>query len=429
MKSLLFSSDTFLSQLGQFCRNESRSRELETVVREIISDVSSDGDRAVANYTRKFDAVSLGPADFRLPESKLKEGLAVLAREEKEAIHSAIDCVRDFHQTTVPHGWTAENPHGATVGEAFYPLRRVGIYIPGGQAPLVSTVIMTVTLAQLAGVPEIAVFTPPGAGGQVAAGTLAALELLGISEVYRIGGVQAVAAMALGTPSVRPVEKIFGPGNAYVVEAKRQVFGTVGVDLIPGPSEVMVIADSTARADWVAADLLSQAEHGHGGKLFLVATDASLLEGVFVELNKQAASLNHGQTIENALAEGLCSILVERYSEAAEVANFVAPEHLELHVAEAEIPRFRESITTAGAMMEGEWTPTAVGDFTAGPSHVLPTGRTGRFFSGLRVMDFMRRTSILAYGPESLKKALPVVEVFSRLENLDAHGRSVSIRF
>jgi len=255
------------------------------------------------------------------------------------------------------------------------------------------------------------------------------LHFLGIKEVYRIGGVHAIASMAYGTETIPAVDKVFGPGNAYVCEAKRQVFGTVGVDSLPGPSEVMVIADQTARVDFVAADILAQAEHGSGReKVYLVATSEKIAQAIATEVDLQVSELTREEKTQNVLDQGFLTVVVENLNQAADIANYVAPEHLELIVKEPSLKKLIKTITTAGAIMIGNHTPTALGDFTAGPSHVLPTGRTGRFFSGLRVADFMRRTSIVRYDQKSVKAGNKVVASFASMEKLDAHGRSVDIR-
>jgi histidinol dehydrogenase len=337
--------------------------------------------------------------------------------------------VQAFNRRTVLRDWSGRNRQGARVGEKYDPIRRIGINIPGGQVPLVSTVVMTVTLAQIAGVPEIAVFTPCNRDGNVAPGLLAALQLCGITEIYRIGGVYGIGAMAYGTESIPAVDKIFGPSNAYVCEAMRQVFGAVGVAGLPGPSELMVIADGTARADYAAADLLAQAEHGSGKeKIYLVTTSERVRGAISAEIKTQMSGLARAEVIRKVLANGFLAVKTEDLDQAAEVANVIAPEHLELLVTAPAAARLTQKITTAGAIMVGNETPTALGDFTAGPSHVLPTGRSGRFFSGLRVADFMRRTSIVQYDRTSVRRAAPVVAAFAALEQLDAHGRSVAIR-
>jgi histidinol dehydrogenase len=334
-----------------------------------------------------------------------------------------------FNRKGLPVDWVGKNKQGAEVGERFYPIRRVGLYVPGGQVPLVSTVLMTATLAKIAGCPEIVVCTPSDSSGRVAPGLLAALHLVGVDEVYRVGGVQAIGAMAYGTASIPAVDKVFGPGNAYVCEAKRQVFGTVGVDSLPGPSEVMVIADETARADFVAADLLAQAEHGSGReKIYLVATSPAIVDAIAAEVQSQLKLISRSEKTQKVLDQGFLAMTVNSFAQAVEIANYVAPEHLELIVAIAAEEKLLRGITTAGAIMLGNHTPTALGDFTAGPSHVLPTGRAGRFFSGLRVADFQRRTSIVRYNKTSVKKGNEVVAAFAAMERLDAHGRSVKIR-
>jgi histidinol dehydrogenase len=263
----------------------------------------------------------------------------------------------------------------------------------------------------------------------VDASILAALHYCGVTEVYAVGGVQAIATMAYGTETIRAVDKIFGPGNAYVCEAKRQVFGAVGVDLLPGPSEVLVIADATARPEWVASSLLAQAEHGTGGeKIYLLSTESSVLSAVESAIEVQLVSLTHAAKIRKVLDKNFCVLLLPGFQQVVDAANYIAPEHIELQVSDKETAKYAKLIVTAGAMFIGHYTPTVLGDFVAGPSHTLPTGRSGRFFSGLQVSDFMRRTSIVEYAPESLKKAAPVVAAFSAMEKLDAHGRSLTLR-
>lgn len=387
------------------------------------------GDEAVAYYAAKFDSAKLRAREFRIKAADLQGALASLPANDRKAMEAAHENVLSFNRKGMPADWTGKNKQGAEVGEMFHPIRRVGLYVPGGQVPLVSTVIMTATLAKIAGCPEIAVFTPSDSSGRIASGLLAALALVGIDEVYRIGGVQAIGAMAYGTSHVPAVDKVFGPGNVYVCEAKRQVFGTVGVDSLPGPSEVMVIADETANVEFVASDLLAQAEHGSGReKVYLVATSDALLTAIANEVEKQLKLITRSEKTQRVLNDGFLGVQVDSLSQAVEIANYVAPEHLELIVKDASVKRMLREITTAGAIMIGNHTPTALGDFTAGPSHVLPTARTGRFFSGLRVSDFQRRTSIVRYDAKTVKKGNEVVAAFAAMERLDAHGRSVAIR-
>ncbi len=398
-------------------------------VRKIIHDIRSKGDKAVAEYTLKFDNAKIRPSAFRVTEEELVSAERSLDGRKRDAIKEAIGCVRHFHQQTLPQNWVGQNPHGATVGERFYPIQRVGLYIPGGQVPLVSTVIMTSIPAILAGCPQIAVCTPPNSAGEINTNLLAALHLCGVREVYRIGGVQAIAAMALGTETVPAVDKIAGPGNAYVIEAKRQLFGTVGIDLLPGPSEVMVIADKSAHPEYIAAELLAQAEHGTGKEhVYFATTEESLIAAVKTELARQLSGLNHAQAMTHVLQKNCLFIVVENLEQLVEVTNWVAPEHLQLMLDVDVREQVASKITTAGAMLFGHHTPTVLGDFTAGPSHTLPTGGTGRFCSGLQTVDFMRRTSIVEYTPQALVKAESVVSAFSEMENLDAHGASLMQR-
>lgn len=429
MKRLSYSSPRFFAKLDGFSRNAGDSEKLQQSVRAIISRVEAGGDKAVAEVIHELDKAQLRPSQFRVSEDELKEASGRLAPARRKAIRESIQAVGDFARRGVPKDWKSRNRHGATVGELYFPIRRAGIYVPGGRVPLVSTVIMTATLARVARVPEVAAFTPCNAQGAVAPEILGALYLAGLREVYRVGGVPAIAAMAFGTKTLKPVDKIFGPGNAYVVEAKRQLFGRVGIDLLPGPSEVMVIAGKQANPAFVAADLLSQAEHGPNGRIYLVAFSAEMLDQVEQQMREQAETLVHGSTLREALKSGYAGIQVDRVEQAVEVANFVAPEHLELHVEGADRKTCLAKITTAGSILVGHYTPTTLGDFVAGPSHVLPTGRSGRFSSGLRVGDFFRKTSYVEYSATSLKKAVPAVETFSEMEELDAHGRSATIRF
>ncbi len=429
MRTLIHASKTFADDLAAFCQGAIVPKEIADSVAAILADVRGRGDEAVAYCAAKFDGAKLRARDFRVPVADLAAAAKRLPAEEMRALGAAHDSIVAFNKRGLPAAWTARNKHGATVGEKFDPIRRVGLYVPGGEVPLVSTVLMTVTLAKIARCPEIAVFTPSNADGKVADGVLAALHLVGVSEVYRVGGVQAIGAMAYGTTTIPAVDKIFGPGNAYVCEAKRQVFGTVGVDSLPGPSEVMVIADETANVPFVAADLLAQAEHGSGReKIYLVATSAAVLSAVASEIRTQLQIISRTEKTQRVLEQGFLAIEVKTLAQAAEVANYVAPEHLELLVDKSATAKLVASITTAGAIMTGNFTPTALGDFVAGPSHVLPTGRAGRFFSGLRVADFLRRTSLIHYERASLKKAEPTVAAFAAMEKLDAHGRSVRIR-
>ncbi len=429
MRTLSFASKTFAADLAAFCQAANVPAEITQAVAAILADVRARGDLAVANYAAKFDGAKLRSREFRVTEAEIAAAARRLPRAEMRALREAHANVLAYNRRGLPSGWTGRNRQGAVVGEKHDPIRRVGLYVPGGQVPLVSTVIMSVTLAQIAGCPEIVVCTPSNSSGKVADGLLAALHLVGVKEVYRIGGVQAIAAMAYGTETIPAVDKVFGPGNAYVCEAKRQVFGTVGVDSLPGPSEVMIIADDSTRADFAAADLLAQAEHGSGReKIYLVATSDKIIAAIAAEVELQLGRISRAEKTAQVLANGFLAVEVASLAQAVEIANYVAPEHLELLVKDSAVKKLTRAITTAGAIMIGNYTPTALGDFTAGPSHVLPTGRAGRFFSGLRVADFMRRTSIVRYDRTSVRAGNRVVAAFAAMERLDAHGRSVAVR-
>ncbi len=429
MRLLRSTEPNFRSELARFCAAAAVPAQIRETVAAILADVRERGDAAIADYVRKFDKAELAPAQFRVSAEELAAGAQSLSRAQRAAIKDSHRNIVAYNRRGLPRDWTARNPDGATVGERFYPVRRVGLYVPGGQVPLVSTVLMTVVLAQIARCPEIAVFTPCGPDGRVAPEMLGALHTIGVKEVYRIGGVQAVAAMAYGTATIPAVDKVFGPGNAYTVEAQRQVFGTVGVALLPGPSEVCVIADASAKPEYVAADLLAQAEHGTGReKIYFVTTSAKTLAAVEAEIERQLPEAGRAELIRRVLAEGSLAIVAKSLDEAASIADYIAPEHLELEVAAKAVPALLKKITTAGAVLVGGETPTALGDFIAGPSHTLPTGRTGRFFSGLRVADFLRRTSVVRYDAKSLPKAAPTVAAFAAMEKLDSHGRSCERR-
>lgn len=402
---------------------------ISATVSEILDAVRQGGDQAILDKTLKFDGASLSAKELIINREELEKSLQKISAGERQALEEAISNVSLFHKHSYPKNWQSVNLHGGHVGEKYYPINRVGIYVPGGQVPLVSTVIMTVTLAKVAGVPEIVVATPPSKEGKVSPQLLAALELCGVNEVYKMGGAQAIGALAYGSETIRPVDKIYGPGNSYVNEAKRQVFGQVGVDLLPGPSEVMVIAGRTAHPAFVAAALLAQAEHGSGKeKIYLIFQEKGLFKKLVEEINNQLLNLTHQSSIRNVLESGFLAIFLPDQERVAEVANYIAPEHLELQASTETCEFYLEKITTAGAFLVGHQTPTSVGDFAAGPSHVLPTGRSSRFSSGLRLQDFLRRSSVICYDSSACRKAAQVIEQFSIMEKLDAHGYAHKLR-
>ena len=427
MKILNYNDKNFWKNIESACRPAAKSGEIPAIVSDVIANVRARGDAALEALTLKFDGAKIKAKDLRVTDEEIKAAVKRVPPCDKKMMRQAIACVRDYHLHTKPKNWRAKNPHGAVVGENFYPIRRVGLYIPGGNAPLVSTVIMTATLAKIAGCPEICVCTPPRKDGTVNDYILCVLSMLGISEIYKVGGAQAIAAMGVGTKTVPAVEKLFGPGNAFVIEAKRQLFGEVGCDLLPGPSEVLIVADASANPKYVAADLLSQAEHGSGKeKIFLVSTSLKLVENVRKKIAEMAPSLTRSEKLLKIISDGCYVAVVPNLEAAVETANYIAPEHMELHVKDAE--KLASKITTAGAILVGEDTPTVLGDFTAGPSHTLPTGRTGRFSGGLQLVDFMRRSSYVKYDKKALSRAKDVVAAFSAMETLDAHGNSLLAR-
>ena len=415
--------------LQDFEKTTSKSTEIPAKVAEILAAIREKGDEALFEFTHTFDKVLLTSETVRVSEEELKAGYDSLSAEEVSHIARAKQQIEDFHRNTIPVNWKEKNGDGAIVGERFYPIESVGLYVPGGSVPLVSSVLMSAVLAKLAGNPRIAVVTPPLSDGSIAKGMLAALKICGIDEIYKVGGAQAIAALAYGTESIPKVDKIFGPGNAFVLEAKRQVFGQVGIDLLPGPSEVAVVADESANPAWVAADLLAQAEHGSGKeRILLLASSKELLAKIDAEIEKQTPQRSHAAAIGKVIEGRFMKVIYKHLHDSATVLNAFAPEHLELQVEDDAIEYYMRYVTTAGAMLLGHTTPTVLGDFTAGPSHTLPTGGAGRFMSGMRLTDYLRRTSIVRYAPKHLKKAQPVVQTFSRLEQLDAHGNSLEIR-
>jgi histidinol dehydrogenase len=415
---LRYTQPQFAKQIALLNRHAEPAASLSVTVAEIISTVRREGDAALIKYAKKWDNVEIPRGGLLLPVRKCAPPEAVV-----KAVDYALKNVVAFSKLRKPRNWSRKNREGAEVGEKFDPLERVGIYVPGGTAPLVSTALMTVPLAKEAGVREIVVVTPPPVNETL----VYSLRKAGATEVYQVGGAQAIAALAYGTNTISRVQKIFGPGNAWVVEAKRQVVGAVAIDQLPGPSEIAVIADDTARADFVASDLLAQAEHGSGSQIILVTPSAKLLTEVEAELAKQLPLLSRGKHLADALEHGCTLILVEDVGEAIGIVEDFAPEHLSLIIKDAR--QWAGHIRNAGAIFIGNFSPVAAGDFIAGPSHVLPTGGAAKAFSGLTIDQFFRRTSIVEYPERALLRVRPYIETICGLEELDAHARSVTIRF
>jgi histidinol dehydrogenase len=400
---------------------------IEQRTRAILEDVQRRGDEALLELTERFDGAKLRADQLVVTQAELVAASLKADNSLRMAVAAAEKNIASFAKKSLRKNWRMRNSHGAVVGERFDPFQRVGIYIPGGTAPLVSTALMTVTLARVAGCPEIAVCTPCGKDGTINSALLFAARTAGATEIYRAGGAQAIAAMAYGTKTIRRVQKIFGPGNAYVVAAKRLVVGHVAIDLLPGPSELLVLADETANPKFAAADLLAQAEHGSGlERVWLVTTSAKLLKAVEKEIISQLPKLERREFIERALAKGWL-VQVRTLDDAVALANRLAPEHCEVMTRKAS--EVSGGILTAGAIFLGPWSPTVLGDYVAGPSHTLPTGGAGASFAGLTVDQFQRRTSIVEYNKASLKKALPSVRKFAEIEGLSAHGKSADVRW
>lgn len=396
------------------------------LVAEIIAQVAAKGDEALITLTQRFDGAKLTRKNLLVSEAEFEQAAASVTPATKRAVARSLKNIHAFAKKSLRKDWSARNAEGATVGERFTPFDRVGVYVPGGKAPLVSTALMTAGFGQAAGVPEIVAATPCGPDGSVNPALLYALRAAGVTEVLKAGGAQAIAALALGTRSIRPVDRIFGPGNRFVVEAKRQLVGAVAIDLLPGPSEILILADKTGNPDFIAADMLAQAEHGGDSVVGLITDSKALVNKVAKSIERQLETLTRKKIIREVLRVGTFLLHVKSFADGVELCNAFCPEHLSF-ICEKE-KNWLPKIRTAGAIYLGNHSPVAVGDFLAGPSHTLPTGGAGRSFSGLRADQFQRRTSIVRLDRKSVAASLAVVEEFARIEGLDAHGRSTAIR-
>lgn len=426
MKVVRFDDADYGDFVKDLDRQAMPSTDLYETVAAIVHEVKQRGNEAVFEYTSKFDKLDLTDESMFVTEQELAEAEALVEDSVKEAIAASKRNVHSFAKQSMRKDWTSTNAEGAQVGERFVPYDCVGVYVPGGKAPLVSTALMTAAIGQAVGVKDILAATPAGPDGKVNPSLLYALKESGATQIIKVGGAQAIAAMALGTQTVKPVEKIFGPGNSFVVEAKRQLVGAVSIDLLPGPSEVLVIADDSANPAFVAADLLAQAEHGGDSVVGFATPSGTLLEKVKVEIEKQLAQLSRADYIRQVLDKGTFVLITKDLDEAIAICNVFAPEHLSLIVENEDA--WLDKVKTAGAIYVGNYAAVAVGDFLAGPSHTLPTGGSGKSFSGIRADQFQRRTSIVRMDKESVQKSEKYVAEFARVEGLDAHGASVSIR-
>lgn len=407
-----------------FDRSALFNDEIDTAVREILDGVRGRGDAAVLEFTERFDGVR--PEALRVPPDRLLAAYLAADDELKDILSEAAANIRRFHEKQVRPSWLAEEEDGVVLGQRYVALDKIGVYVPGGTAAYPSSVLMNVIPAQVAGVKSIHLTSPPGSDGEPHPLVMAAAHFLGVDHVYAMGGAQAIAAMAYGTELVPPVDKVVGPGNAYVAAAKKQVYGWVAIDSIAGPSEIVVLADSDADPEYAAADLLSQAEHDPRASAVLVTTDAALARLVRSRALEMAATLPRREIIESSLAEYGACIVTETMDEAIEVVNELAPEHLELLVRNPE--ELLRHVRHSGAIFLGPYSPEPVGDYFAGPNHVLPTGGTARYASALGVDDFVRRQSVIGYTQERLARTGPRIATFARAENLEAHARAVEAR-
>lgn len=415
-------------QVEAFLSRPAFDEKAEEAARTVLADVRARGNAAVFAAAEKFDKARLTAKTMRVNAAELAEARAAVSPAVVKAVKEAHKRVRAFANAGLRKSWKQSTPGGGEQGEFFTAMERVGVYIPGGTAPLASTSIMTVTLAKAAGVSEIVACTPCGANGKVNPVVLYALEVAGATEIYKVGGIQSIGLMAFGTETVKPVQLIAGPGNAYVTAAKRQVYGFVNIDQVAGPSEIAVLADDSANPKWVAADLLSQAEHGSGHeKSLLVTPSRKLAEAVADEIIWQLQSLSRQDIILRMLDKGILLTVVPDLEAGMDLCNRFAPEHFELNV---KSPRkWLKKVRNAGAVFVGHWTPESAGDFVAGPSHVLPTGGAARMFSGLTADTFRKRTSFVQFTPKDLAQTRTAIETFGEIEGLDAHGFAASVRF
>jgi len=401
------------------------AQDVEETVRAIIADVAARGDRALADYTLKFDRVDLGKMALRVSAAEIDAAAQACNAEALAALKFARDRIEAYHQRQKPTDERFTDPLGVEMGSRWTAIEAVGLYVPGGTAAYPSSVLMNAVPAKVAGCPRL-VMVVPAPDGKLSPLVLAAAKLAGVDEIYRVGGAQAVAALAYGTETIAAVAKIVGPGNAYVAAAKRLVFGKVGIDMIAGPSEVLILADKTGNPDWIAADLLAQAEHDESAQSILITDDNALAGAVGKAVESQLKTLKRAAVAGKSWQDFGAIITVGKLDDAIALVDRLAPEHLEIAAADAE--KLAARIRNAGAIFIGAHTPEAIGDYVAGSNHVLPTARSARFSSGLGVLDFMKRTSLLKCGPEQLRALGPAAIALGEAEGLTAHARSVAIR-
>ena len=426
MKVLMSSDRAFKAALRRVTsRSNLQGGKVEAAVRTILKAVERGGDNAVIRYTKKFDRVSLKPVQFRVGPQQIKEAYYQIRKEEGDALRYAAQRIMAFHERQRTKTWMYQD-NGATLGQMVMPLDAVGLYVPGGKAVYPSSVLMAAIPAKVAGVKRVVMCTPTPRG-EMSPYLLVAADIAGVDEVYRIGGVQAIGALAYGTKTIARVDKIVGPGNAFVTTAKRLLYGTVALDMVAGPSELLVIADDDANASYVAADLLCEAEHDEDAQVYLVTTSERLAKNVARLVQEQLKKMKREKIISKSLARHAVAFIVSSMAEAIDLANDIAPEHLTLSV---ERPfDYLEKVRHAGALFLGRYTPPAIADYVAGPNHVLPTGGTARFFSPLSFDDYVKKSNISAYTKEELVKVKDHLSRIAQMEGLDAHLKSVESRY
>ncbi|WP_026654859.1 histidinol dehydrogenase [Butyrivibrio sp. AE3003] len=428
MRTLKLTEETQSELLGNLLnRNPGSYTEYEIIVNDIIDNVRKNGDKAVFEYTLKFDKSELSASNIRVTEDEIKAAYKELDPKFVEVMKKSAENIRVFHEKQKRNSWIDTREDGSILGQRILPIEISGVYVPGGKAAYPSSVLMNVVPAKVAGVERIVMCTPPGKDGKVNAGTLVAADIAGVTEVYKVGGAQAIAAMAFGTESIPKVDKITGPGNIFVALAKKACFGHVSIDSIAGPSEILVVADETANARYVAADLLSQAEHDELASAILVTTSEKLANDVSAEIEGFLKELSRTDIIKKSLDNYGYIFIADDMDAAVDAANAIASEHLEIITKDPY--EVMTKIKNAGAIFLGAYSSEPLGDYFAGPNHILPTNRTARFFSPLNVDDFMKKTSIISYSRDALSKVHEDIELFAKEEGLTAHANSIAVRF
>ena len=427
MKIIEFNQST-VNELNELIASKTQLEygEIQKTVDNVLSEVKARGDEAVFEFTRKFDKFDVNKENFLVSKEEIEKAYTLVDKELTEVIRKSAQRIREFHEKQKLNSWLEPSESGELLGQLIRPLNRVGVYVPGGKAAYPSSVLMNVIPAKVAGVNEVVMTTPAGADGEVNPNTIVAADIAGADKIYKVGGAQAVAALAFGTESIERVDKIVGPGNIYVALAKKSVFGFVNIDSVAGPSEILIIADENARADFVAADMLSQAEHDEMASSILVTNSKELAYKVEAELEKQLAVLERKDIAKKSLENYGAIIITEDIDTAIEISNQIAPEHLEVCVNEPfnTLP----AIKNAGAIFLGNYTPEPLGDYMAGPNHVLPTGGTARFFSPLSIDDYIKKSSVLSFSEKAMRALGEDVIKFAEAEGLTAHANSIKIR-